>query len=248
MISRRSFLKLSGLTAVAIGAGAGTGSLFRDASARRFAMHGFVPDSDQLTADVLRAFLAELPEDARALTPVIHADARWTGVIRSAMRGASHSSGPLFGGGNIVLRMQPLTDPVPADVLVLDDRKRMYAPERDFTSNLSTVRDKLHGSAARWQISAEYTESAPLAGLLSGGQVLVIENEQGLVDKITMNRHRTLTVRGPQGATGVTISEHGAHVHSSTCRHALCRRGSASRSGDVIACAPNRILLRVEKA
>jgi hypothetical protein len=248
MISRRSFLKLSGLTVAAIGAGAGAGSLFNGASARRFAMHGFVPDSDLLTADVLRAFLAELPEDARSLSPVIHADTRWTGVIRSAFRGATHSSGPLSGGGRIIVRMEPLTGHVPGDVLVLDDRKSIYAPERDFNSNLSRLRGNLHGSEARWQLSAEYSEAAPLAGLLSGGHVLVIENERGVMDRISMDRNRTLTVRGPQGATGVTVSEHGAHVHSSTCRHALCRRGSASRPGDVIACAPNRVLLRVERA
>lgn len=248
MISRRSFLKLSGLTAVAIGAGAGAGSLIGSAEARRFAMHGFVPDNDRITADLLRAFISELPGDARGLKPVVYADGRWTGVVRSAFGGSTHSSGPVFSRGRIVIRMSTLEHTLPGDVLVLDDRKRMYTPERDFNGSLSSLRTALRSSEARYQISAEYVESAPLASLFASERVVVIENERGIVDRIPVNARRMLTVDGPQGRTGVTVSESGVHVHSSTCRHELCRSSIASRPGDVIACAPNRVLLRIETA
>ena len=248
MISRRSFLKLSGLTAVAIGAGAGTGHLFNSTPTRRFAMHGFVPDDDRVAAELLRAFIAELPTDARAIMPSVHADARWTNVLRAAFGGATHSSGPVFGGGQVIVRMSALTHQVQGDILVLDDRKSMYTPERDFNGNLAGLRRSLHGSKARYQLSAEFTEVAPLAALFAGGRIVVIENEMGVVDRISLDRNRTMTVNGPQGNTGVTISESGVYVHSSTCRHELCRGGVATNPGDLIACAPNRVMLRIEKA
>jgi hypothetical protein len=188
MISRRSFLKLGGLTALAIGAGAGTGSLVGSASARRFAMHGFVPDNDRIAADLLRAFISELPEDARGLKPIVYADGRWTGVVRSAFGGSTHSSGPIFTRGRIVIRMSALEHKLPGDVLVLDDRKCMYTPERDFSGSLSNLRTALRGSDARYQISAEYVDSAPLASLFAGERVAVIENERGIVDRISPQR------------------------------------------------------------
>ena len=64
MISRRSFLKLSGLAVAAAGAGFGTGSMLSRGETRRFAMHGFVPDDDRAVNDLLRLFAAELPSGA----------------------------------------------------------------------------------------------------------------------------------------------------------------------------------------
>jgi hypothetical protein len=38
-------------------------------------------------------------------------------------------------------------------------------------------------------------------------------------------------------------------VVSASCRHATCRlQGAVTRPGELIACAPNRIVLRVETA
>jgi hypothetical protein len=249
MISRRSFLKLSGLTAVAIGAGAGTGYLYNTAGTQRcFAMHGFVPGDRRIAAAFLQAFVNELPEEVRGLTPTVHADGQWHDALRAGFRGNSFSSGPVFEKGRITLRMTALAHTVPADVLVFDERKNMYIPERDFNGSLSEVRGMLQGAQARYQLSAVYDETPPLASLLSRGRVVVVENERGIVDRIPLRGKQTLRVTGPQGATGVTITDAAVLVHSSTCRHSLCRQGIASAPGDVIACAPNRVLLRIEMA
>jgi hypothetical protein len=99
-------------------------------------------------------------------------------------------------------------------------------------------------------ISAVYVDEAPLASLFASSRVLVIENERGIVDRIALDgRSRRLTVDGRLGRTGVTVSAEGAHVHNASCRHGLCRNaGFVQRPGEVIACAPNRILLHVENA
>jgi hypothetical protein len=150
----------------------------------------------------------------------------------------------------MTVRMQRLGRPINGDVLVSDDRKRMYDPDGDFSMALQGLRGRLQSSEAQYMISADYIEEAPLAALLSAGNVLVVENSDGVVDRIALDgRSRRLDVRGPQGRTGVSIRGDNVHVHSATCRHELCRKaGIVFRVGDVIACAPNRVLLRIERA
>ncbi|MBE0645499.1 MAG: NusG domain II-containing protein [Bacteroidetes bacterium] len=248
MISRRSFLKLSGLAVVAAGAGFGTGSMLSRGETRRFAMHGFVPDDDRVVSEFLRFFAAELPSGAAA--PVITADGRWTGVVRAALRPSTRSAGAEQGSGRVHVRLVRLGQPLTGDVLVADDRKRIYDPAGDFSVALHALRSRLKGSEAQYMISAEYVEEAPLAALLSSNRVLVVENDRGIVDRIALDGiSRRIDVRGAQGLTGVSVTAAGAHVHSASCRHGLCRSaGIAARPGDVIACAPNRVLLRVENA
>ncbi|MDT8325161.1 MAG: NusG domain II-containing protein [Bacteroidota bacterium] len=249
MISRRSFLKLTGLAAGALGAGFGTGRMLTADSGRRFAMHGFVPDDERTVADLLRLFHAELPSGAGV--PVIDADARWHRVLRGASGSPTFSAGPRSGSGRVVVRMQRLGSAVAGDVLVTDDRKRMYHPDGDFSMALRTLRGRLQSAEAEYMFSAEYVEEAPFAALLSSGSMLVVEDVRGIVDRIRLDDggSRSFEVDGPQGRTGVTVRNGSAHVHKASCRHALCRKaGFASRPGEVIACAPNRVLLRIERA
>lgn len=249
MISRRSFLKLSGLAIASAGAGFGAGSVLRGSGdARRFAMYGFVPDDDRAVRDFLRIFSAEIPSGASA--PLITADARWTAVIRGALRSSTHSAGSAQGSGRVRVRLERAGQPVPGDVLVSDDRRRIYDPSGDFSTALHSLRLGLKGGEARYMISAEYVEEAQLASLLATDRVLVVESDRGTVDRIAFDgRGRRFDVRGARGITGVTITAAGAYVHSASCRHELCRAaGVAVRPGDVIACAPNRVLLRVEQA
>jgi hypothetical protein len=247
MISRRSFLKLSGLTVGALGAGFGSGQLLSSGSGRRFSMHGFVPDDDRAVADLLRIFRAEMPSGAGA--PVIEADTRWQGVIRGAMGNGTISAGPFAGSGRVHVRMTRLGAPSMGDVLIHDDQKRIHDPQGDFSLALHRLRSRLQSAEAEYLLSAEYVDEAPLAGLLAGGRVLVVEDARGVVDRIPLDgRTRRLDVRGPQGHTGLTVTDAGAYVHRASCRHELCRKaGTASRPGDVIACAPNRVFLRVER-
>ncbi len=248
MISRRSFLKLSGLAVGAFGAGLGSGHLLSNDTGRRIAVHGFVPDDDAAVAALLGVFRAELP--SRAGAPVIDADARWHGVLSRALGSPTLSEGPRSGSGRVVVRMQRLGSSVRGDVLVTDDRKRIYNPDGDFSMALHNLRSRLQSTDAEYMISAEYVEEAPFASLFSTGSVLVVENAGGIVERMPLQgRTRSFDVDGPRGRTGVTVRHGSVHVHSASCRHALCRKaGSASRPGDVIACAPNRVLLRIERA
>ena len=250
MISRRSFLKLTGIAAAAAGAGFGTGSLVGGGSGdgRRFAMHGFVPDDNRAVADFLRFFSSELPSGASQ--PAITADARWTRLIAGALRSGTRSSGPSNGTGRVSVRLTPVGQSLTGDVLVTDDRRRIYDPAGDFSVALQDLRTRLKGAEARYMISAEYVEETPLSSLFATSRVLVVEDARGVFDRIPLDsRARTIAVDGRIGRTGITVGDGTAHVHHASCRHGLCRSaGTVSRPGDVIACAPNRVLLRVETA
>jgi hypothetical protein len=248
MISRRSFLKLSGLAAVATGAGFGTGSLLTRGETRRFSMHAFVPGDERLLRDMLQMFSAEIPSGSSI--QAIDADSQWSTVIRSALRRRTFSAGADHGTGQVRVRMQRLGAPVQGDILLSDDRKRIYDPAGHFTTTLHTLRGSLKASEAQYMISAEYVESPAMASLFSSGSVLVVEHDRGLYDRIPLDgKTRHIDIPGAHGRTGVTITAAGAHVHASSCRHGVCRKtGMASHPGDVIACAPNRVLLRIEHA
>ena len=88
------------------------------------------------------------------------------------------------------------------------------------------------------------------AGALGTNRVLVIETEGGEHDRIALDgAARRLDLDGPAGKTGIVLDAAGARVVSASCRHATCRRqGAVSRPGELIACAPNRLVLRVETA
>ncbi len=78
--------------------------------------------------------------------------------------------------------------------------------------------------------------------------VVVLENEKGIVDKINLSKsYKNILIDGPQGKTALQISDGLAHVHKSTCRHSLCTKaGFISKAGSIIACAPNKVLIRID--
>jgi hypothetical protein len=60
---------------------------------------------------------------------------------------------------------------------------------------------------------------------------------------------RDLEVAGPLGATAVRVEPDGARVTDSPCPQKLCvAAGKISRPGEVVACLPNRVALRITGA
>ncbi len=246
MISRRSFMKLGGLAAASAGAGFATESLLRDNDSRRYAIHGFLPADRASVADVVRAFTSTLPGGFGKERTVIFADVPWKKVIGSALDDVHHQEG----SGELVIRIAKLGAEVPADILIADDRKHVHRPDIDFPYALATVRSEMQGRSAGLLFSAEYRDTKPFSSLLAAGSVAVIEGTDGIVDRIHLDGiARKLAVKGPQGSTGITVGDGGVRVHSSSCRHKRCEHaGFISRPGDFVACAPNRVLISIERA
>ncbi|MEJ5263679.1 MAG: NusG domain II-containing protein, partial [Ignavibacterium sp.] len=71
-------------------------------------------------------------------------------------------------------------------------------------------------------------------------------NGKGLVDKISLDKnYKNIWVDGLQGKTGLRIENGIAQVHTSSCRHGICKHSIASEVGNIIACAPNKVLIKV---
>lgn len=79
-----------------------------------------------------------------------------------------------------------------------------------------------------------------------GKQVMVYAGER-LVFAGPLNQERQLDVHGPLGDTRVEIHGGKVRVLDSPCPRKICiSMGVAYRSGDLLACVPNRVVVRIE--
>jgi hypothetical protein len=63
-----------------------------------------------------------------------------------------------------------------------------------------------------------------------------------------LDQPRSVDLDGPLGQTHLVIDDQGARITDSPCPHKLCiAMGPARNSGDLLACIPNRILVRIDK-
>lgn len=79
-----------------------------------------------------------------------------------------------------------------------------------------------------------------------GTQVVIYEDERvAFVGPLDQDRH--LDLHGPLGITRVEIAEGRVRVTSSPCPRKICiAMGDVHRSGDLLACVPNLVVVRIE--
>ena len=62
-----------------------------------------------------------------------------------------------------------------------------------------------------------------------------------------LNQPRTVDLDGPLGQTHLVIDNQGARITGSPCPRKICiAMGTAKQTGDLLACVPNRILVRID--
>lgn len=243
MFDRRSFLKTALLGGAAFGAGYRLGEAFDAPAGARVVLHGFVPAEETAVREVLDAFLAF--EGGRLPAPQVDAPAAWRPAVAGSLQQAAdryERGGPR----HFTVQVARLDEALPAD-LMLQQEGRVLDPAGAFGRSLHELRDRLRGRRATVAVSCRLE---PRPDALAARRVLVIETEGGEHDRIALDgASRRLELDGPAGKTGVLLDATGARVVSASCRHATCRlQGTVSRPGELIACAPNRVVLRVETA
>ncbi|MDX9822402.1 MAG: NusG domain II-containing protein [Syntrophales bacterium] len=248
MITRRDFFRMTGLAAAALGAGYTTGKWTAPAAGDHFSISGFLPADRETVADLATIFSRRA---GVAGQPVVLAASPWKESILAGSRAAvaDERSGKRF-EGPVVFRMTSLPQGVPADILVADSRTGVYRPDSDFTVAMAEFRSRLQGKTATHFFSAEGRVRGPISIFAGTERFVVMESEKGIFDRIplTASSH-TIAVEGAHGKTGITIADGRVSVHSASCRNQLCRHlGPISREGQLIACAPNRVLIRIEAA
>jgi hypothetical protein len=79
-----------------------------------------------------------------------------------------------------------------------------------------------------------------------GTHVIVTSGDQTLFTA-PLNQPHNVDLNGPLGQTHLVIDAQGARITSSPCPRKICiSMGSARQRGDLLACVPNRILVRID--
>ena len=244
MISRRNFLKIAGLTSVALGAGYTTGKLTEKSKSVDYTVHGFIPADEQVIANLVSAFRNKVKSNTEA---VVISDSKFGEIInrldlKSRKENFSNS-------GSITYRIKRLDKQIDSDIIVRDANNAVYSLD-DFTSRLINIRSDIKNRKADYFFTAEYSETDFLSSIFnSNKKEVVIKNEKGLVDRISLeNNYKNILIDGPQGKTGLKIENGIAQIHTSTCRHGICKNTVASGVGNILACAPNKVLVKIELA
>ena len=241
MISRRNFLKIAGLSTVAIGAGFTTGKLIGNKKSVYFAVHGFIPADEQIISHLVAGFKNKVRSNA---DPVVIADAKIGKVITRFDLLARKEN--FTNEGTITYRINRLEKAIDSDIIISDSNNSVYSLN-DFNSAFENARTCIKNKKAEYFFTAEYSETDFLTSILnSNKKEVVIENEKGLVERISLDKnYRNILIDGPLGKTELKIENGIARVHTSTCRHGICEHTFANNVGNVIACAPNKVLIKV---
>jgi len=81
----------------------------------------------------------------------------------------------------------------------------------------------------------------------NAGARVVVTAAGRVVFTAPLNQARTVALEGPLGMTEMEIAAGRVGILSSPCPNKTCiRMGKASHEGDVIACVPNGLIVRVE--
>lgn len=241
MISRRNFLKLAGLGSVAIAAGYATGKFTGNSKSVNFVVHGFIPADETIIENLVLSFKNKIKSNAE---PVVFADSKIGEVIVKYHN--QHSTNHFKNNGKIVYRLKRLNKQVDSDIIISDSANSIYSID-ELNYSFNQIRRNIRNRKADYLFTAEYKEEDLISSIFkSNKKEIVIENEKGLVDRISIDKnYKNIWIDGPQGKTGLKIENRIAQVHSSTCRHGICKHSIATEVGNIIACAPNKVLIKV---
>ncbi|GAB4286276.1 MAG: hypothetical protein Kow0098_01260 [Ignavibacteriaceae bacterium] len=241
MLSRKDFIRISAISLLSFTAGHFTKIITRDTPSDQIFISALVPGDISVISKLISALTDYIGSYAK---PVIDADREYYQLINSAHYNALKKN--YIPDGEVIYSFKKLTLPVPADIVFGDRNSLIYSPD-EFTSILSDIRHSLKGRKAEFLFTALYKET-DLLTYLSGPREnsVVIENEKGIVDKIILKKnYNEINVPGAIGNTGLTIQNGIVRVNSSTCRNGLCKNTIATTSGNLIVCAPNKLMIKI---
>lgn len=241
MLSRRNFLKLAGLSSFAVAAGYTTGKLSNVKNTEYFVIHGFIPADENVMLNLVSSFRNKIKSNAE---PIIISDNKIGEVINRSYLQSSNGSHSNF--GKVIYRIKRLNEKVDSDIIISDGANSVYALD-DFNISLFELRRNIKEKKADLLFTAEFRNENLFSSLLnSNKKMIVIENEKGIVDRVPFDKnYKNILIDGAQGKTGLSIENGIAKVHSSSCKNGICKHSIATEVGNIIACAPNKVLIKV---
>jgi hypothetical protein len=245
MINRKKFIKISSLSAIALGSGYSLGKLFPAEPDARFAVYGFLPSSDKILKKVIKSFIQI---GYGKITPTIMADDYYKTLIMQLYRSQNNFS--TLNNYTVTYRIIQLQKTIDADIILSDNSKSVYSPHTDFNKDFLNLRTEIKNLKAAVFFSAEYNRTNILSSFINPKhRKVIVENENRIIEKFPLgSSYKDLIINGPVGQTIVEINDNQASIKKSSCRNKICERsGIVSLPGDIIACAPNRLLIRIEE-
>ncbi|MDT8423931.1 MAG: NusG domain II-containing protein [Desulfuromonadales bacterium] len=85
-----------------------------------------------------------------------------------------------------------------------------------------------------------------LRSFRAAGVHLIVEQNNQVTYKLALDTDRVINLDGPLGPSNIVIEDGAVRFIASPCPNQVCiGMGCASKSGDLLACVPNRLLLRI---
>ena len=245
-ITRRKFIKLSGFATLSVGSGFAVGKIMGGYQKSQFSICGFLPSDDKLISQIINAFY----KTVRCYSePIIIADNYYRDILT---RVNNELRRDLFEkNGTVTYSIKKINKEVKSDIIVSDDHNTVYSTNTDMDTEMRNIRTELRGLKADVFFSIVYNQPGMFSSLINpGGVNIVIRNDNGIFDKIPIKTsYKNIIVNGPQGKTEIAVKNGLINIVKSTCRHKLCEKaGYVANAGDIIACAPNKVLIKIEEA
>lgn len=241
MITRRNFLKLAGLSTLAVGSGYLTGKFTQTSKPIHYSIHGFIPEDEAVLQQILIAFKNKVKSNSVA---DVVSDSKFSEVIVRLNKELYNAS--FVDKGKITYKLMKIGKTVNSDIIVSDNNNSIYSLD-DFNFTLTNIRIELKNRKADYFLSANYDEKDFFSSLFNeDGKKLVIENENGTVEKISLSKnYNSIWVDGAVGKVGLEINRGIVKVYTSSCKNKICKHTMAQNTGDIIACAPNKVLVKI---
>jgi len=241
MLSRRNFLKLAGLGSIALTAGYSAGKIVQNSKSEYFIVHGFLPADENILLNLISSFSSKVKSNSQ---PIIIADTKIGEVVYRLHNQNIKSN--FYKDGKVIYRVKKLNNNLDADIIVGDGISSVYSPD-DFNFSFFNLRSQLKNKKADLLFTAEFKNENIFSSILNTNKKeFVIENEKGIVERISIDKnYKNISVNGVYGKTVLSIENGIARVNSSPCKNGICKHTYASETGSIIACAPNKVLVKV---
>lgn len=241
MINRREFLKLSGMASAALAGGFSAGKLFNE-TIPEFNFAALIPAEEYSIKSALDIFYNKIQLSSK---PFIDADKQAAKIINRSVLHASKIYS--WKNADVFIKAVPINSPANGDILLSSRKENIVNPE-NYSDKLNLFRSYLKNKKADFLLTAECKKSSFFS--FSENKSAVIENESGVYEKINLNsEYKKIIIPGRNGKVTGSIKEGRVKIVSAPCRHKICMQiNNAANAGDYIACAPNKILIRIENA
>lgn len=241
MISRRNFLKYAGLAAAAAGTGFTAGKITSGTAGEYFTLQGFLPAEDKILSDLFAAVKKNIPAGSNLFVSASDND-------KIKIKKLLGIDSILPGKGKVTVKMNRINEKVSSDILISDNRKFIYDPQKDNSLMIHSLRENIKNKPAEIFLSMEYYETGFLSSFFQTAGTAVFMNEKGIAEKIDLEKdYREIKITGQMGNTIAQIRNGNIRVINSCCKNKICTHtGYISKAGEFIACAPNKVLIKIE--